>query len=147
MRRRGEADARAAARVCATRCERRVRWWRWRHDAVRARVCGARRRRRRGFRAHGVYISGVIEPPLLTNYDSRVRVLERFGVCGLRSLTRECATRVRARGVSDSAARAWRSKTSTSVRACENACVIARVCVHSAHVDDQRRRAIVKVDF
>jgi len=102
MRRRGEADARAAARVCATRCERRVRWWRWRHDAVRARVCGARRRRRRGFRAHGVYISGVIEPPLLTNYDSRVRVLGTF----LRSAVvdprvrdaRACARRERQRG-------------------------------------------------
>lgn len=66
---------------------------------------------------------------------------------GLRSLTRECATRGRAHGVSDSASRAWRAETSSSVRACENACVIARVRVHSAHVDDQRRSAIVKVDF
>jgi hypothetical protein len=126
MRRRGEVDAAPRdACVCATRCERRVRWRRWRHDAVRARVCGAARRRRRGFRAVDVYISGVIESPWLTSYDQKRRQ---------RSLTREsCARRERQRG--EGAAR--RAKTSTPVRACENACVVARVCVHSAHVDDQ----------
>ena len=46
---------------------------------------------------------------------------------------RACARRERQRG--EGAAR--RAKTSTPVRACENACVVARVCVHSAHVDDQ----------